>query len=232
MLLEQTNKDFRTSFLLKLTKSIIENTETYQKIRLEAEVKGFIKKEREEKEKIQEKTKLAKEIHKQKIRNVVREKMAEDKNKLSDMYIKGLPLELEELSSSVQQPGPIFRRPPLKIPEIPLPATLSYLRPTPTSEWIDVGSLNVLVRDPLVKIIECNGPNENIFVGGIMGYKKTPIKLSKEEILDILERFSFATNIPISEGLFKAAAGNLVISAVISDVAGIKFVIRKISKEF
>ena len=38
--------------------------------------------------------------------------------------------------------------------------------------------------------------------------------------------------IPINEGLFKAAIGNIVISAVVSDVVGIKFVIRKISKEF
>jgi len=41
MLLEQTKEDFRTGFLLRFTKELIENTEAYQKALLEAEVKGL-----------------------------------------------------------------------------------------------------------------------------------------------------------------------------------------------
>ena len=42
-------------------------------------------------------------------------------------------------------------------------------------------------------------------------------------------KFSVASKIPVNEGLFKAAIGNLIISAVVSDIVGIKFVIRKIA---
>ena len=122
--------------------------------------------------------------------------------------------------------------PILKIPEPELPETVRYLKPVPTSEEMDLANLNILVKDPLVKIIECNGPDENILVMGMMGRRSTPIKLSKEEIDEILEKFSGVSRIPLHEGLFKAAVGNLIISAVISEIVGIKFVIRKISREF
>ena len=45
-------------------------------------------------------------------------------------------------------------------------------------------------------------------------------------------KFAAASRIPINEGLFKAAVGNLVISAVVSEIAGIKFIIRKIATGF
>ena len=67
---------------------------------------------------------------------------------------------------------------------------------------------------------------------GIMGRKKTPIKLSKEEIDQIVRAFSESAKIPSTEGLFKAAFGNLVISAVVSDIVGTRFIIRKIAQEF
>jgi hypothetical protein len=132
------------------------------------------------------------------------------------------------------QPGSVFQRrfQPLMIPEQPLPETVSYVRPIATSEEIDLGRVNILIHDPLVKIIECDGPNDNVYVMGIMGRKKTPIKLSKEEIEQVVKSFSESAKIPSTEGLFKAAVGNLVISAVISDIAGIQFIIRKIAPEF
>ena len=235
MLLEQTEKDFKADFLLRFTKELIEHTGSYQKALLEAEVRVLIKKGERKKESINEEARLVKEIQKRGVRNVVQEKMAEDSKKMEEMYIKGLPLELEEIAvihSPVFQPRPVLRRPALRIPELQLPETVRYLRPMPTSEAIDIGILNILVQDPLVKIIECNGPGENILVGGVMGRKPTAIKLSQEEIEEIIGKFSSATKIPVHEGLFKAAAGSLVLSAVVSDIAGIKFVIRKISLGF
>ncbi|MFH1710959.1 MAG: hypothetical protein ABH840_01480 [Nanoarchaeota archaeon] len=236
MLLEQTKKDFRTDFLLKFTKELIENTSTYQKSLVEAEVKVFIKKEGEKKDNVPKEVKFAKEIQKKEIKKIVHARIKEDDKKISEMYIKGLPLELKELSTplhqSIKQLKPVFKKPVLRIQEHPLPATVSYLKPTPTNEEINLGNLNTIIQDPLVKIIECNGPNENIFVGGIMGRKPTATKLSQNEIEEILGKFATASKIPVHEGLFKAAIGNLVISAVISEIAGIKFVIRKISREF
>jgi len=231
-----TNKEFAADFLLRFTRELIENTETYQKNIVKEDVREFIKEEEKQKEIIQKIKIPEREIQKKEIRTVIRGKMAEDRKKIEEMYVKGLPLELEEIafvpSTPVFKPKPVLKRPALRIPETQLPPTVSYLKPIPTQENIDLGNINSLVQDPLVKIIECIGPGENIFVGGIMGRKPTAIKLSQDEIEEILGKFAAASRIPVHEGLFKAAIGNLVISAVVSDIAGIKFVIRKISREF
>jgi len=62
-----------------------------------------------------------------------------------------------------------------------------------------------------------------------MGRKPTAIRLGSEEVEQIVGNFAAISKIPVHEGLFKAAVGRLVISAVVSEIAGIKFVIRKIS---
>jgi len=233
--LEEESADFQTEFLLKFVRTIIENTDAYQKARLEAGVKGFIQKEKETKIQTKEQAKeigFAREIQKKEIRDIVQTRIQKDKDKMSEMYIKGLPLNLEELSVApiqVFRPRQILRKPVLRIPEPALPPTVSYLKPVPTSETVDVGKINILVQDPLVRVIECSGPDENVFVSGIMGRKPTEIKLTEDEIEEILGKFSKASKIPVNEGLFKAAIGNTILSAVVSDIVGIKFVIRKIS---
>jgi len=118
--------------------------------------------------------------------------------------------------------------PILKIPRPKLPPKFQYLKPTPTKLEIDLGKLNPLVKDPLVKSIESNGPNENIIVEGTMGRKKTPIILDRKEIDEIIYKFSKASKIPTYEGVFRVVFGKFIFSAIISDVIGSKFIIRKI----
>jgi type IV secretory pathway ATPase VirB11/archaellum biosynthesis ATPase len=79
----------------------------------------------------------------------------------------------------------------------------------------------------LVKNIECSGPDEKIIVSGAMGRKPTSITLSKEQIDEIIERFSQATRIPVSEGIYKVVHGNLILSAIVSEIIGSKFIIKK-----
>lgn len=227
---EQMSEDFKASFLLMFTKEIIKNTEAYKNLKIKKEVKGFIIKEKTRPE-------LIEGVKKEEIKELIKEKIKKESEKISEMGKAGLLPELKMISrpmeKSAQMRTHIKKIPPiLRIPEPALPETVSYLRPIPTSEEIDLLKLNILVKDPLVKIIECNSPDENVLVTGMMGRKPTPIKLSKEEIDEILEKFSGASRIPLHEGLFKAAVGNLVISAVISEIVGIKFVIRKISSGF
>lgn len=236
MLLEETKKDFRTEFLLKFTEEMIKNMPSYRESLLKTEVKEFIKKEEKEKGQKEEEREHRRDIQKREIGDVIHRRLAEEDRKISEMEKFGLAPELKKVSESalkIKTPAQIKKiKPILKIQELPLPETVSHLKPVPTGETIDIGNLNAFVRDPLVKIIECDGPGENIVVGGVMGRKPTAIKLSQEEIEEILGKFSAASRIPVHEGLFKAAIGNLVISAVVSDIAGIKFVIRKIVQRF
>ncbi len=128
------------------------------------------------------------------------------------------------MKSAVKQ----IARPPLLIPEPKLPSHLEYLKPVPaiTTE-IDLFKLNQLIKDPAVRIIEGN-PDEKVRVTGAMGTKQADIVLNKEDIDRIINRFSELSKIPVSEGVYRVAVGNLILSAVISEIIGSKFVIKKV----
>jgi len=123
----------------------------------------------------------------------------------------------------------IPRRKPMQllIPEPKLPPNLQYLKPTPTDTYIELGKLNPLTKDPAVKIIECHGPDEKIIVKGTMGTKPTNIILSKDEIDDIIKKFSESAKIPVQEGVFNVAVGKFILSAITSRIIGSKFIIEK-----
>ena len=87
--------------------------------------------------------------------------------------------------------------------------------------------LNPLVNDPQVREIECEAPNKPIIVYGSMGKMPTEVILSNNEIEDIIERFSIASKIPIDIGVYKVVVGNLIFSAVVSDVVSSRFLITK-----
>ncbi|MEK6847775.1 MAG: hypothetical protein AABX50_01460 [Nanoarchaeota archaeon] len=241
-MLEQTSKKFREDFLLKLTKEILEHTQTYRNLTLKNEVQKVIRRVEEgktivEPNVIELEEERREEIKKEEMKQLVAERIKEEFKKNYEIGKKDLSTELKTISRSVSRPviKNVFAKkiqPFLRIPEPRLPETARHIRPQATREEIDLGKINALIRDPLVKVIECNGQDENIIVIGIMGRKKTPITLNKEEMEQILQTFSQAAKIPVHEGLFKAAVGTAVISAVVSDIAGIKFVIRKISQEF
>lgn len=92
---------------------------------------------------------------------------------------------------------------------------------------IDLGKINFFLKDLNSSQIECPGPDKFLLVKGFNMQKTTNLSLSNDEINEIIRRFSEATKMPIIEGVFKAALGNLTITAVISDIAGSRFIITK-----
>jgi len=119
-------------------------------------------------------------------------------------------------------------RPALIIPEPKLPSHLEYLRPAPApSVEIDLSKINPLIKDSAVRVIEGN-PDEKVVVTGSMGTKPTSIILNKEDIDRIINKFSEVSKIPVSEGIYRVVVGNLTLSAVISEIVGSRFVIKKI----
>jgi len=119
------------------------------------------------------------------------------------------------------------RRVNLSIPESKFPAHIQYIQPVPINKEIELGDINALIKDYKVKVIECSGAGENIVVQGDMGTKKTSIILDKEGINKIIQRFSKETKIPAQEGVFKVVAGKLIFLAIISEIVGSKFIIKK-----
>ena len=115
------------------------------------------------------------------------------------------------------------------IPEPRLPERFQYLKPLPSDKSIDLGKLNAFVRDPMVAAVECNGPGEEIIVVGKMGRKRTGVQLDKEEVNRIVNMFSMQTKIPVGEGVYNVVYGKFQFSAIISDILGAKFIIKKMN---
>ena len=203
-MLNQTTEDVRKEFLFEFTKFLIEFSNPYAVSQL--------------------KTILEKQGKKQMIIQIP---------KIEGKKIEIFPKKIEEIKPELEIPKPI-KIPQIQIPamlRIPkpiLPPHLQYLKPIPTNIKIDLGPLNPLIEDPYVTAIECNGANQYVmvFVEGMR--KPTATTLSEEEIARVLEMFSENSMIPIQEGFVKMVVGNLVLSAVISNVVGTKFIIKKI----
>ena len=118
----------------------------------------------------------------------------------------------------------------LIIPVERFPQRLAYIRPAPAMNEVDVGKLNKILADPVVQTIECHGPDTEVIIRD-PSLKKTDIKLTKEEINTIVENFAKKAKIPSVQGVFRVAVGRLIFSAIISDVVGTKFIIKKMPPE-
>ncbi len=108
---------------------------------------------------------------------------------------------------------------------------ISGIHPVPSNQKIDLRKLNPLIYDPKVQVIECPGPNRNVLVR-IGNTKVTKITLTKDEIDSIINKFSKESKIPVMPGVFKAAVGNLIITAVISEHVGSRFIINKMTPQY
>lgn len=131
-----------------------------------------------------------------------------------------------ELNKTIPQNTPNRR---LFIPEPKLPPQLAYLKPTPAfNVELDLGPLNQFLKDPSIRSIECNGPDIGIVVKTQNQERVTNVLLNQDEINQVINIFSTQTKIPIEEGVFRVALGNLAFSAIISDIVGSKFIIKKL----
>jgi hypothetical protein len=83
------------------------------------------------------------------------------------------------------------------------------------------------LHDPAIIGIECPGPDKNILVNRLGTILPASLSLTPTEIQAILNEVSEATRIPIISGVFKALYKSLLITAVISDFTGTRFIIEK-----
>lgn len=265
-MLENKSKDFKTLVLLRLTKKLIENTESYGIFRLEQILKKQmeVKPEKEPEVIIKKTQEELRENFKEEIKKEVKEKLKMmPSRKIDEEILFGETSQISKGTPRLPQPRkqpikrPIARTMPTQAPmaqrrPIPtqapapnqrqklmappqggseLPAHLQYLKPTEPPQQplnIDLGKLNPFLQDPNVKEIETEGEDETVTVKGKMGKKPTNIKLSKEEIDEILDKFSKESKIPKTEGLFKVTLGNIVLTAMVSNTISSRFIIKKV----
>lgn len=139
------------------------------------------------------------------------------------------PIVPQKILSQPRRINNNFQRRILRIPEHKLPPRLSHIKPSPTSEEIDLGNLNIFVKDNNVRTMEIAGEGERVFVTGTMGRMPTGITMTKDEINEVINKFSIVSKIPISNGIFKVAYGNLLLTAMISETVSPRLTLEKLS---
>jgi hypothetical protein len=128
----------------------------------------------------------------------------------------------------------------LKPKSVPLPIKKIYSHPIKQKEsinyqvieqnnnfGINLGKINPLIYDKEVTIIECPGADKFILVKKEGKINLTKMKISQDEIEQIINEFSQKSRIPTMEGIFKAIVGDCSINAVITDSQAHRFIIYK-----
>jgi len=116
---------------------------------------------------------------------------------------------------------------PMVVPHVIVPKVVEPVIQGEVVAAEDYGKIGPLLNDPSVSSIECQGAGKNLTVIRAGRRQMTGIILAKEEIDGILNHVSEVVHIPILEGVFRAAADGFSISAVVSEVVGTRFVVRK-----
>jgi hypothetical protein len=88
--------------------------------------------------------------------------------------------------------------------------------------------INALLASPEIKSIECPGAGKNLIISKKGRNEPIGLVLSGREIKDYLQKISQKTKVPFGEsGLFRAEVGNLIVTAIISEFIGTRFVVTK-----
>lgn len=212
-MLKTTSQEFRKFFLLEFTKELIKNTAPKEIIRIKTQLQNQKDKEESEiKKALKEKEELKKKKELEELVPMKTKKTIEigQKLPLKKRFFKPLT---KPLVSQIRMQR--------------LPQRLQYLRPIAKDLRINLGKLNQLIKDPSIISIECNGSNKKIIVNSPRP-RTTEIALTKEDINQIVEEFSDLSRIPIQKGIYKVAAGRLILLAAISEIIDTKFIIKRI----
>ena len=90
-----------------------------------------------------------------------------------------------------------------------------------------MAKINKIVNDKNVQMMECPGPGKSVLVKVRNKVNVTKLNLNEAEIKNIIIYFSDYARIPIVGGILKTSVDDLMISAVVSDYAGSRFIINK-----
>jgi hypothetical protein len=124
----------------------------------------------------------------------------------------------------------IVQRPSIQIAQQPIPQNqISPQAPIVGGTKIkgEYGKINSFLREKTVSSIECPGPGKPIIIIKMGQRQITNVTLSPEEIRKILDEVVEESHIPLLEGVFRAAVEGFSINAVISEIIGSKFIIKK-----
>lgn len=153
-----------------------------------------------------------------------------------------VPSDRKQPLLQIKTPPPIGgqRMPALRMPSLINPQRSPMQRQTTPmmigSDFSNVGSerlkyLLFLMSDGSVTSIECPGPGKQLILNKSGIINPTAVSLTTEEINDIMKEVSRRTRIPINQGLFKTAFDGLILTAVVSEFVGTRFLIERMPQQ-
>ncbi len=90
-----------------------------------------------------------------------------------------------------------------------------------------VPSIDKILQDAEVKTVECPGPNKQVLVYKGGKIQAANLTLTADEINNIMGNFSKKARIPIGNGFFKAAIDQFIVTSVMSEFVGTRFIIQR-----
>jgi hypothetical protein len=139
---------------------------------------------------------------------------------------KRVPINIEKIESlnivqrRMQQSGPVTKS---------LTSKEDFQKSVVSNEQAqdNLAKLRPFINDRSVTSIECAGPGKQIMINR-SGMIQTPnFTLNDNEISLIMKEISDKTRIPLTSGVFKAAFEGFIITAVISDFVGTRFLLQR-----
>jgi hypothetical protein len=117
-----------------------------------------------------------------------------------------------------------------KMPQIKpiIPQAKPMMPPTPQMPKITIMErLTRIFADPGVQMLNCPGPNKNILITRLGMVQTSQLSFNENEIKEFMNELSEKTRIPLIPGLIKVIFQNLIITAVVSEFVGTKFVAER-----
>jgi len=113
-------------------------------------------------------------------------------------------------------------------PQIPVKPIMPAVPQMPPIQKIPImDRLNRIFSDPAVQALNCPGPNKNILITKMGRIQASQTSFTEQEIRDFMSELSEKTKIPLIPGLIKVIFQNLIITSVVSEFIGTKFIAER-----
>ncbi len=173
---------------------------------------------------------VASEVQKSEAVQEVKEKLKAEERRIIPRYFPtGVKITVQQISPQPQAQEAIVKpitRGIEEKPEIAPPAEPPAQAPQKQQPFVTgIPKIDDLLKDNAVKSIECL--DGNIKIKRDSETVNTSIILTKQEVADLIKKFSEEVKEPLTKNIFKAAVQNLKIIAVISDLIGPRFIITR-----
>jgi hypothetical protein len=100
--------------------------------------------------------------------------------------------------------------------------------PTPQTQKMTITErLTRIFSDPGIQMLNCPGPDKNILITRLGVVQTSQISFNENEIKEFMNELSEKTRIPLIPGLIRVIFQNLMITAVISEFVGTKFIAER-----